>query len=58
MTMVAFGLGSMTGPLLGGWLYELTGSYRHVPLGYIVSLVCAALLLSLVKKYPGQEDAG
>lgn len=52
MTMIAFGLGSMTGPLLGGWLYEVTGSYRHVPLGYIVGVVCAAILLLFVQRYP------
>lgn len=28
MMMTAFGLGTVTGPLLGGWLYDAMGSYR------------------------------
>ena len=50
MTMIAFGLGSMTGPLLGGWLHDLLGSYRHTPLVYVVGIICAAFLLALVRK--------
>ena len=55
MMMTAFGLGTVTGPLLGGWLHDVTGSYRQTPLCYLVGILCAAALMSLVRKYPGPE---
>lgn len=57
MMMTAFGLGTVTGPLLGGWLHDALGSYSQVPLCYLVGILCAATLLSLIRKYPGQETA-
>jgi MFS family permease len=53
MMMTAFGLGTVTGPLLGGWLHDVTGSYRQTPLYYLVGILCAAALMSFVRKYPG-----
>jgi MFS family permease len=55
MMMTVFGLGTVTGPLLGGWLYDMTGSYRHTPLWYLVGIGLAVALLSFVRKYPGPE---
>lgn len=52
MLMSAFGLGTVTGPLLGGWLHDMLGSYRHTPLCYIAGILCAAALMSFVRKYP------
>ena len=57
MIMTAFGLGTVMGPLLGGWLHDMTGSYRHTPLWYLVGIVCAVTLMSFVRQYPGQETA-
>lgn len=57
MIMTAFGLGTVIGPLLGGWLHDMTGSYRHTPLWYLIGIVCAVTLMSFVRKYPGQETA-
>lgn len=52
MLMTAFGLGTVTGPLLGGWLHDVLGSYRHTPLCYLGGILCAAALMSFVRKYP------
>lgn len=52
MLMSAFGLGTVTGPLLGGWLHDLLGSYHHTPLCYLAGILCAAMLMSFVRKYP------
>jgi MFS transporter, OFA family, oxalate/formate antiporter len=57
MMMTAFGLGTVMGPLLGGWLHDALGSYGQVPLCYLVGILCAATLLSLIRKYPGQKTA-
>ena len=57
MIMTAFGLGTVMGPLLGGWLYDITGSYRHTPLWYLVGIVCAVMLMSFVRQYPGHGVA-
>jgi cyanate permease len=50
--MTAFGLGTVMGPLLGGWLHDAMGSYQQTPLGYIVGVVCAVLLMAGIRKYP------
>jgi MFS family permease len=52
MIMPAFGFGTVVGPLLGGWLHDVMGSYQQTPLGYIVGVLCAALLMSGIRKYP------
>jgi MFS family permease len=57
MLMAAFGLGTVLGPLLGGWLHDVAGSYRHTPLWYLVGIGAAATLMALVRKYPGREIA-
>jgi len=54
MIMPAFGLGTVMGPLLGGWLQEVMGSYQQTPLGYVVGVLCAILLMTRIRKYPGQ----
>jgi MFS family permease len=55
MLMAAFGLGTVLGPLLGGWLHDVAGSYRHTPLWYLVGIGAAATLMALVRKYPGSR---
>jgi MFS family permease len=57
MFMTAFGLGTVIGPLFGGWLHDALGSYRQTPLGYLVGILCAAALMSVIRKYPGPEAA-
>lgn len=56
MLMTVFGLGTVTGPLLGGWLYDALGSYRQTPLYYLVGLLCAAVFILFIKQYPGPES--
>jgi MFS family permease len=53
MMMPAFGFGTVIGPLLGGWLHDMMGSYQQTPLGYLIGVVCAILLTAGVRKYPG-----
>ena len=55
MLVPAFGFGTVMGPLLGGWLHDVMGSYQQTPLGYVVGVVCAILLMAGIRKYPGQE---
>jgi MFS family permease len=57
MIMPAFGLGTVVGPVFGGWLHDVMGSYQQTPLGYIAGVLGAVLLMSGVQKYPGQETA-
>ena len=57
MMMTVFGLGTVTGPLLGGWLYDALGSYRQTPLCYLIGLFCAAIFIVFIKKYPGQGSS-
>ena len=57
MLMPAFGFGTVMGPLLGGWLHDVMGSYQQTPLGYVVGVLGAVLLMSGIRKYPGQETA-
>lgn len=56
MIMPAFGFGTVMGPLLGSWLHEVMGSYQQTPLGYIVGVLCAATLMSYIRKYPEPEQ--
>lgn len=57
MIMPAFGFGTVVGPLLGSWLHQVTGSYRQTLPCYMVGILCAAALMSFVRKYPGPETA-
>lgn len=55
MLMTAFGLGTVMGPLFGGWLHDAMGSYRQTPLGYFIGVLCAAALMAITQKYAGPE---
>jgi OFA family oxalate/formate antiporter-like MFS transporter len=54
LVFLAYGLAGITGPALGGWLYDATGQYTHAILASVgillVGLVIACVLLGLAGK--------
>jgi len=45
LTFFAVGLGGSMGPLLGGWLFDRFGTYRH---GWVVNLILLLGVTSLM----------
>ncbi|HEX9869904.1 MAG TPA: MFS transporter [Candidatus Tectomicrobia bacterium] len=55
MLMAAFGLGTVLGPLVVGWLFDLTGSYRLAPGGCLFVALVAAGLMTTVRPHTGRQ---
>ncbi len=56
---MAGGLGAAVGPLLGGWLYEVTGPQAPFYANGVVLLVCTVVLAALLQiPSPGAGDVG
>jgi MFS family permease len=51
MMMAAFGLGTVLGPLVVGWLFDVTGSYRLAPAGCLLATVVAAGLMLTIRPH-------
>jgi cyanate permease len=46
-----FGFGSSAGRFLGGWIYDLAGSYNPALIGAAVALVVAVILVNSLGPY-------
>lgn len=57
---MVFGLGSSVGRFLGGWVYDLTGSYNAAFVGAGAALVAAVVLVNRLGAYayPVEREAG
>jgi MFS family permease len=55
MMMAAFGLGTVLGPLVVGWLFDATGSYRLAPGGCLLVTLAAAGLMTAVRPHTGRQ---
>ncbi len=51
MLMAAFGLGTVMGPLLVGWLFDMSGSYHLVPELCVVATLLATGLIASLRKH-------
>jgi len=52
LVFLAYGIAGVTGPALGGWLFDLTGSYRD---SILLAAVVAAAGLGLTA-FPGSRE--
>lgn len=51
MMMAAFGLGTVLGPLVVGWLFDMAGSYRLAPAGCLLTTLAAAGLMTAARQH-------
>jgi MFS family permease len=51
LMMAAFGFGTVLGPLVVGWLFDLTGSYRLALGGCLLAALVAAGLMTMVRPH-------
>jgi MFS transporter, OFA family, oxalate/formate antiporter len=60
LVFLAYGLAGITGPALGGWLYDATGQYTHAILAstgiLLVGLILAVVLLRSVDSAPADQQ--
>jgi MFS family permease len=54
LMMAAFGLGTVLGPLVVGWLFDLTGSYQLAPGGCLLMALVAAGLMTTGRPHAGR----
>jgi MFS family permease len=57
MVMISATLGAAVGPVLTGWIYDVTGAYRIAFLLHIAAFAAAAVAISLLRRPQGTESA-
>jgi MFS family permease len=57
MVMISATLGAAVGPVLTGWIYDVTGVYRFAFLLHIAAFATAALVISLLRRPQGMLAA-